>query len=226
MNKHLASAAVIVSMLALVGGCNEEAQPQKPTPQFGVAQLSKVYQESNFSKAGAARAEALESQAMEKLTVLQKELEEARAGKDEAKVAKMEKDLQAQLYFLQGVIKQDQEHVMSVVQTELSKAFEKYRQEHGLFGVFSSETMLASGPEVDITEAMLTEVNQITPDFGALPSLEMPPLPEPANAESQEEAAAPDAEAVEVEIEAPAANQAEAAAPEAVEIEVEAPAAK
>ncbi|WP_298068354.1 OmpH family outer membrane protein [uncultured Mailhella sp.] len=185
MNKHLASAAVIVSLLALLGGCNEE-QPQKPAPQFGVVQLSKLYQDSNLGKAGMERLNDLQNKAMGTLKGLQDELEKARAAKDEAAAGKLEKDLQAHVYFLQNVVKQDQEHVSNVVQTELTKAFDKYREEHGLLGVFPSEALVSVSPAADITAAIQTLVDQAKPDFGPLPSLEMPPLPEPANAEPAE----------------------------------------
>ena len=48
MNKPFASAVVIAAMLALLGGCHEEKQPQKPQPQFGVVQLTKLYQDSRI----------------------------------------------------------------------------------------------------------------------------------------------------------------------------------
>jgi Skp family chaperone for outer membrane proteins len=169
-------------LLTLLSGCNEEKQPQKPVPQFGVVQLSKLYQESQIGKQGIARVGELEGKAMALLKDLQDQLEKARKAGNEEEAGKLEKDLQARVYFLQNVIKQDQEHVMNVIQTALTKAFNQYSAEHQLFGVFSSETMLSSSPEADVTAAVQSILDKENTNFGDLPSLEMPKLPEPTNA--------------------------------------------
>ena len=105
MNRNIVSALALVSMLALLGGCNEETKPQKPAPQFGVVQVSKLYQESKLGKQGIARVGELEEKAMAMLGGLQKDLEKARAEKNEAEAKRIEKELQARVYFLQNVIK-------------------------------------------------------------------------------------------------------------------------
>lgn len=190
MNRNIVSALALVSMLALLGGCNEETKPQKPAPQFGVVQVSKLYQESKLGKQGIARVGELEEKAMAMLGGLQKDLEKARAEKNEAEAKRIEKELQARVYFLQNVIKQDQEHVMNVLQTELKKAFEKCQTEKSLFGLFSDEVMPSYSPEVDMTNAVKTILDAGTATYGDLPSLDMPALPEPENATADDEAKA------------------------------------
>lgn len=187
MNRNIVSALALVSMLALLGGCNEEAKPQKPAPQFGVVQVAKLYQESQIGKQGIARVGQLEEKAMASLGDLQQKLEKAQADKNEAEVQRLQKELQSRVYFLQNVIKQDQEHVMNVIQTEMRKAFEKCQTEHSLFGLFSDEVMPSFSPEVDMTGAVKAILDAGTADFGALPSLEKPALPEPDNATPEEE---------------------------------------
>ena len=71
---------------------------------------------------------------------------------------------------------------MSVIQAATKSAFDKYSEEHGLLGVFSAETMLSSAPAADITDQVLVLLDKEKADYGELPSLEMPPLPEPDNA--------------------------------------------
>lgn len=198
MKKCIASAVAIVSLLALMGCNTEEKQPQKPSPQFGVVEINKLYQESKLGKAGVARVGEIETKAMEVLKGIQGKLEQANKDGKEADAKKLEQELQAHLYFYQNLIKQDQEHVMNVMQTALTKAFKKYSDEHGLFGVFSSDTMLSSSPEVDVTAGVLAIIDQDAADFGALPSMEMPPLPEPANAEPEAPAAPAEAAPAEV----------------------------
>ena len=77
MNRNLVSSLALVSMLALLGGCNEEAKPQKPAPQFGVVQVAKIYQESQLGKQGIARVGELEDKAMAVLGDVQAKLEKA-----------------------------------------------------------------------------------------------------------------------------------------------------
>ena len=188
MNRNIVSALALVSMLALLGGCNEEAKPQKPVPQFGVVQISKLYQES---KLGIARVGELEDKAMASLSGLQQKLEKAQAAKNEAEVQRLQKELQSRVFFLQNVIKQDQEHVMNVLQTEMKKAFEKCQTEHSLFGIFTEDVMASYSPEVDMTEAVKAILDADPATFGELPSLEKPALPEPENATPAEKAVKP-----------------------------------
>ncbi len=191
MNRNIVSALALVSMLALLGGCNEEAKPQKPVPQFGVVQISKLYQESKLGKEGIARVGELEDKAMASLSGLQQKLEKAQAAKNEAEVQRLQKELQSRVFFLQNVIKQDQEHVMNVLQTEMKKAFEKCQTEHSLFGIFTEDVMASYSPEVDMTEAVKAILDADPATFGELPSLEKPALPEPENAIPAEKAEKP-----------------------------------
>lgn len=191
MNRNIVSALALVSMLALLGGCNEEAKPQTPVPQFGVVQISKLYQESKLGKEGIARVGELEDKAMASLSGLQQKLEKAQTAKNEAEVQRLQKELQSRVFFLQNVIKQDQEHVMNVLQTEMKKAFEKCQTEHSLFGIFTEDVMASYSPEVDMTEAVKAILDADPATFGELPSLEKPALPEPENATPAEKAVKP-----------------------------------
>lgn len=202
MNKNIVSALALASMLVLLGGCNEEKQPQKPAPQFGVVQISKLYQDSQFGKAGVERMKQIEEKAVAMLKDAQAEMEKVRAAGNEEEASRLEGNLQTHVYFIQEAIKHDQDHVMNVMQTAMKKVFNKYSQEHGLFGVFSADTMLAASPEADVTTAVQAMLDSEKPDFGPLPSLEMPKLPEPANADPRDEAPAEKAESA---AEAPAA---------------------
>ena len=199
MKKPFAYAVVVASMLALLGGCNEEKQPQKPAPQFGVVQLTKLYQDTRVGKEGFARLSELEVKAQEKLQAAVAEFEKVR-NQDEAAAARMEQEIQKHVAYIQEVMRQEQEHVANVIQTVFKNAFDKYSKENGLFGIFNADEMLSASPEADVTAQLRTLLDAIEPAFGALPSLDLPKLPEPANAIPQEqekpaEAAAPAGEA-------------------------------
>ncbi|MBR5882000.1 MAG: OmpH family outer membrane protein [Mailhella sp.] len=182
MKKLLISVVSVISMLALLSGCHEERQAQKPAPQFGVVQIAKLYQDSRIGKAGFDRLGELESKAQGVLKESLASLEKARSEQNEEEAARIEGRLQEHVAFMQEVIRRDQEHVGNVIQTVLKNVFDKYSQEHGLFGIFSAENMLSSSPEADVTDQVMAMIDKVEPAFGDLPSFDLPKLPEPANA--------------------------------------------
>jgi Skp family chaperone for outer membrane proteins len=195
MKKLLISVISAISMLALLSGCHEERQAQKPAPQFGVVQIAKLYQDSRIGKAGFERLGELESKAQGALKNSLASLEKARSEQNEEEAARIEGRLQEHVAFMQEVIRRDQEHVGNVIQTVLKNVFDKYSQEHGLFGIFSAENMLSSSPEADVTDEIMAMIDKVEPAFGDLPSFDLPKLPEPANALPAEGGQAAPAEA-------------------------------
>ena len=182
MKKIFLSAIAITAMLALLSGCNEKKQDQKPVPQFGVVQMSKLFQDSRIGKAGFERLSDLEKQAQGTLKDALDAMEKARAEGNADELASIERNVQDRVAYMQEVIRQDQEHVGNVIQTVMKNVFDRYSKEHGLFGIFSEESMVSASPEANITSQILTELDKVEPAFGDLPSLELPKLPEPANA--------------------------------------------
>ena len=182
MKKIFLSAVAITAMLALLAGCNEKKQEQKPVPQFGVVQMSKLFQDSRIGKAGYERLSNLEKQAQSDLKQALDAMEKARAEDNADELARIERNVQDRVAYMQEVIRQDQEHVGNVIQTVMKNVFERYSKEHGLFGIFSEESMVSASPEANITSQILAELEKVEPAFGDLPSLELPKLPEPANA--------------------------------------------
>lgn len=195
MKKLLISVVSVISMLALLSGCHEERQAQKPAPQFGVVQIAKLYQDSRIGKAGFERLGELESKAQGVLKEALASLEKARSEQNKEEAARIEGRLQEHVAFMQEVIRRDQEHVGNVIQTVLKNVFDKYSQEHGLFGIFSAENMLSSSPEADVTDQVMAMIDKVEPAFGDLPSFDLPKLPEPANALPAEDGQAAPAEA-------------------------------
>ena len=196
MKKIFLSAVAIAAMLALLAGCNEKKQEQKPLPQFGVVQISKLFQDSRVGKAGFERLAELEKQAQAELKQSLDAMEKARAEGKAEELERIERKVQEHVAYMQEVIRQDQEHVGNVIQTVMKNVFDRYSKEHGLFGIFSEESMVSASPEADITAQIMQELEKVEPTFGGLPSLELPKLPEPANAQPAEESvSAPEAAA-------------------------------
>ena len=186
MKKIFLSAVAITAMLALLAGCNEKKQEQKPVPQFGVVQISKLFQDSRVGKAGFERLNELEKQAQAELKQALDAMEKARAEDKTEELERIERNVQEHVAYMQEVIRQDQEHVGNVIQTVMKKVFDRYSKEHGLFGIFSEESMVSASPEADITSKIMQELENVEPAFGELPSLALPKLPEPASAQPAE----------------------------------------
>lgn len=182
MKKIFLSGAAIAAMLMLLTGCYEEKQEQKPAPQFGVVQINKLYQDSRIGKAGFERLSGLEGKAQGILKDAVASLEKSRADNKDVDVSRVERELQERVAYMQEVIRQDQEHVGNVIQTVMKNVLDKYSKDHGLFGIFSAENMLSASPEVDVTDQIMKLLDQVEPAFGDVPSLDLPKLPEPANA--------------------------------------------
>ena len=102
--------------------------------------------------------------------------------------------MQGAVYAFQNALSAEQENVVSNIQAALEKSLEQYRTEHGLLGIFSSETMLSYSPEADVTEGVMALFNKQKVDFGPEPKLEVPAAPAKPDALAPAEATAPAAE--------------------------------
>ncbi len=182
--KHLVLSGLAIAAM-LVTGTPQAAQAEGAS--FGIVNLSKLYQESLLGKAGISRAEALQNAALASVQQMQGKLEKARADKKTDEVAKLEKELQERVYFMQNQIKKDQEHIMTVIQDATQKAFDAYRAQNKLSAIFCENAaqgpiVLSYDPSVDVTAGVQALLDKEKIDYGDVPSLEMPARPEPENA--------------------------------------------
>ena len=180
MNKLILPAIAITSMLSLFNSGTVRAE--QPALPFGIVQVTKLYQESQGFKLAADRTNQLQKAAAEKLQSIKEKLEKADAANNKEESGKLQKEYDAHIYFFQNVLKQEQEHVFGVFQGVVTNALEKYRKEHHLSAIFSAEYMMSYAPEADITAPLIELLDAEKIEYGELPSLTMPPLPEPANA--------------------------------------------
>lgn len=179
MKKQLFVAVLtVLALFALMGmGGNKEAAPQPVKPQFGVVETAKLYQESQVGKAGMARLEKLQNNALAKLEAMQADLKKAQDDKDEAKTQRLQVEMQGAVYAMQNALTAEQEKVVAAVRSALEKSMEQYRAEQGLFGIFGNETLLSYGKEADVTTGVMALMDKQTVDFGPEPSLEAAPVP-------------------------------------------------
>ncbi|MBO6001860.1 MAG: OmpH family outer membrane protein, partial [Mailhella sp.] len=180
MKKHILPIIAITSMLCMFH--DSPALADQPAIPFGIVQITKVYQESQGARLAAERTNQLQKAAAEKLQSIKDDLEKANAANNKELSGKLQKEYDAHIYFYQNVLKQEQEHVFGIFQGAVTNAMEKYRKEHHLSAIFSAEYMMSFAPEADITAPLIELLDAEKIEYGELPSLTMPPLPEPANA--------------------------------------------
>ncbi len=180
MTKHILPTIAIVSMFFLFH--DSSARAELTAQSFGIVQITKVYQESQGAKLAAERTNQLQKAASEKLQSIKDRLEKAETANNKEEAGKLQKEYDAHIYFYQNVLKQEQEHVFGIFQGAVTRAMEKYRKEHHLSAIFSAEYMMSFAPEADITAPLIELLDAEKIEYGELPSLTMPPLPEPANA--------------------------------------------
>lgn len=174
--KRIFLAAVASLTLIASGGFSDLAQAADTAP-FGVVNTAALYQDSTHGKAGMARLEKLQNDAMSRLEAMRADLAKAQEDKDEAAVQRLQVEMQGAAYTFQSLLSTEQENVVSIMQAALEKSLEQYRGEHKLFAIFSNETILSFSPDADVTQGVLALFNKQAVDFGPEPSLELPAVP-------------------------------------------------
>lgn len=185
-----ALASLALAVLMGVSGPARAASDVAKVP-FGVVNAAKLYQESVPGKAGVARLEKLQNDAMAKLEAMQTDLKKAQDAKDDATAERLQVEIQGAVYAFQNALTSEQENVVSKLQAALEKSLEQYRAGHGLFGLFSSETMLSYNPDADVTDGVMELFNKQTVDFGPEPGMDIPAAPAKPDALAPADATAP-----------------------------------
>lgn len=173
-------AALAFLALMVIGGWAGAAHAADKAP-FGVVNAAALYQDSTHGKAGMARLEKLQNDAMSRLEAMRADLAKAQEDKDEAAAQRLQVEMQGAAYTFQSILSAEQENVVSIMQAALEKSLEQYRAEHKLFAIFSSESILSFSPDADVTEGVLALFNKQAVNFGPEPSLELPAAPAPSS---------------------------------------------
>ncbi|MCH5277436.1 MAG: OmpH family outer membrane protein [Desulfovibrionaceae bacterium] len=175
MKRIFLAALAFPAFLALAGASDAALAADRLS--FGVVNLATLYQDSAHGKAGMARLEKLQNDAMARLEALRADLARAQEEKDEAAVQRLQVEIQGAAYTFQGVLSAEQENMVSAMQAALEKSLEQYRGEHKLSAIFSSDTILSFSPDAEVTQGVLALFNKQAVDFGPEPSLELPAAP-------------------------------------------------
>lgn len=141
---------LLLSALAFAG-C-QQTEPSKPA--VAVVDMSRLLTESEPGKAGMAFLEGLQSDMQNKLNAIQERLE--KNDKDE----EAQRELQMSYMTFQTRMGKEQQAVAGQLYDMLQKVLGEYRQAHGYQVIISREVVASFDAKVDVTDAVLAEVNK------------------------------------------------------------------
>lgn len=188
---------LILSLLVLclaVSGCQ---QTQEPAVKVGVVDMNRLLRDSEPGKEASRFLEGMQKEIQQQIDDVQ-----ARLGKDPENEA-LQRELQAIYMGGQQRINAEQQNVVSQLLDLTQRLVNNYRKANGLSVVLGTDVAVAYDPALDVTNALLDEMNKQKVNFVSVSN----PQPEaPAAADAP---AAQDAKAAEAP--APAAQDAKAA---------------
>ncbi|WP_418741529.1 OmpH family outer membrane protein [Desulfovibrio piger] len=200
---------LILSLLVLclaVSGCQ---QTQEPAVKVGVVDMNRLLRDSEPGKEASRFLEGMQKEIQQQIDDVQ-----ARLGKDPEN-ENLQRELQAIYMGGQQRINAEQQNVVSQLLDLTQRLVNNYRKANGLSVVLGTDVAVAYDPALDVTNALLDEMNKQKVNFVSV-SNPQPEAPVAADAPAAEAPApaAQDAKAAEKPAAkpAPAAEQAAPAA--------------
>ena len=203
---------LVLSLLVLclaVSGCQ---QTQEPAVKVGVVDMNRLLRDSEPGKEASRFLEGMQKEIQQQIDDVQ-----ARLGKDPENEA-LQRELQAIYMGGQQRINAEQQNVVSQLLDLTQCLVNNYRKANGLSVVLGTDVAVAYDPALDVTNALLDEMNKQKVNFVSVSN----PQPEaPAAAEAPAKAAQ-DAKAAEKPAEKPAPAAEKPAAEKAAPAEAKA----
>ena len=203
---------LVLSLLVLclaVSGCQ---QTQEPAVKVGVVDMNRLLRDSEPGKEASRFLEGMQKEIQQQIDDVQ-----ARLGKDPENEA-LQHELQAIYMGGQQRINAEQQNVVSQLLDLTQRLVNNYRKANGLSVVLGTDVAVAYDPALDVTNALLDEMNKQKVNFVSVSN----PQPEaPAAAEAPAKAAQ-DAKAAEKPAEKPAPAAEKPAAEKAAPAEAKA----
>ena len=166
---------LVLSLLVLclaVSGCQ---QPQEPAVKVGVVDMNRLLRDSEPGKEASRFLEGMQKEIQQQIDDVQ-----ARLGKDPENEA-LQRELQAIYMGGQQRINAEQQNVVSQLLDLTQRLVNNYRKANGLSVVLGTDVAVAYDPALDVTNALLDEMNKQKVNFVSVSN----PQPEaPAAAEA------------------------------------------
>ncbi|MBQ3058935.1 MAG: OmpH family outer membrane protein [Desulfovibrio sp.] len=166
----------------LLSAC-QQTTDSNAQPSLAVVDMARVMRESEPGKAGVKFLEGMQAEMQQKLDAVQAKLE--KNPKDEA----AQQELQ-QLYMAsQQRIQMEQQNVANRLYDMMQRVLNAYREQQNYTVIIAADVAAAYSPSVDVTSAVIAEVNKQKMSFTPLP--EPAATPAPATADPLQDAPAP-----------------------------------
>lgn len=211
---------LVLSLLVLclaVSGCQ---QTQEPAVKVGVVDMNRLLRDSEPGKEASRFLEGMQKEIQQQIDDVQ-----ARLGKDPEN-ENLQRELQAIYMGGQQRINAEQQNVVSQLLDLTQRLVNNYRKANGLSVVLGTDVAVAYDPALDVTNALLDEMNKQKVNFVSVsnPQPEAPAAAEAPAAEAPAKAAqdAQDAKAAEKPAEKPAPAAEKPAAEKAAPAEAKA----
>lgn len=196
---------LILSLLVLclaVSGCQ---QTQEPAVKVGVVDMNRLLRDSEPGKEASRFLEGMQKEIQQQIDDVQ-----ARLGKDPEN-ENLQRELQAIYMGGQQRINAEQQNVVSQLLDLTQRLVNNYRKANGLSVVLGTDVAVAYDPALDVTNALLDEMNKQKVNFVSV-SNPQPEAPAAADAPAAEAPAPAAQDAKAAEKPAPTAEQAAPAA--------------
>ncbi|MGJ3523596.1 OmpH family outer membrane protein [Nitratidesulfovibrio sp. D1] len=148
-------ALVLLALAAIVAlaGCN-----QPKSGGIAVVNTARVYQESEAGKAGVKHLETLHEEMQNQLNQMQESLQQDQSDDNKRKFQEAFADYQKRM----GA---EQQQVISVLNENLQKVLDTYREKNGLDVIVGNDNVLSAGPSADVTGNIVAELNKLNITF-------------------------------------------------------------
>lgn len=189
---------LVLSLLVLclaVSGCQ---QTQEPAVKVGVVDMNRLLRDSEPGKEASRFLEGMQKEIQQQIDDVQ-----ARLGKDPENEA-LQRELQAIYMGGQQRINAEQQNVVSQLLDLTQRLVNNYRKANGLSVVLGTDVAVAYDPVLDVTNALLDEMNKQKVNFVSVSN----PQPEAPAAAAAPAAEAPAKAAQDTEAPAQAAEAA------------------
>ena len=195
---------LVLSLLVLclaVSGCQ---QTQEPAVKVGVVDMNRLLRDSEPGKEASRFLEGMQKEIQQQIDDVQ-----ARLGKDPEN-ENLQRELQAIYMGGQQRINAEQQNVVSQLLDLTQRLVNNYRKANGLSVVLGTDVAVAYDPALDVTNALLDEMNKQKVNFVSVsnPQPEAPAAEAPAKAAQDTKAAEKPAEKPAPAAEKPAAEKA------------------
>ncbi|GHU94064.1 hypothetical protein AGMMS49974_02800 [Deltaproteobacteria bacterium] len=147
---------LFVLMLPL-SACLPETDGAKP--RFAVVDMQRIMRDAVPAKAGVAFLEEIHSGMQKKISAIQDRLE--KNSKDEA----AQKELQSVYMASQQRMQAEQQNVINLLDDAIQRVLSVYREQHGYDVILNAEIAAAYNPAVNVTTAVIVEVNKQKIEF-------------------------------------------------------------